>query len=78
MSILSDYFVATADDAQDDQDVIMDDENDPDPDRYLRVEHKGFTGIALSGLGTILADVAFDPKRHLLENVAIGEEMYAL
>jgi hypothetical protein len=75
MGILADFFVATPEHAMRYANSLQ----EPDDGEEIRGivqprEFKGFTGIEFEALWAILAHEEWDPKKHSLEYINLGEE----
>ena len=68
MGLLSDFVVATPEDALRYESLLQDGKPLP-PDRFWRAEWKNFTPLALQMLWAILRDEEWDLGRHQLEHV---------
>jgi hypothetical protein len=73
VSILSDFFVATPNDALEYESLLLAAEPVPN-ERFTTVSYQGFTSLELGFLWAHLERQAWDVERHGLEHVSHGEE----
>lgn len=73
MGILSDIFVATAEDAASYESIMVAEEEHPS-DKYEVVHLKGLTTLEFGTLWAILLEQEWDAERHMLANLTHGDE----